>query len=64
MKAPFGALHRDLLLPCGFLSTLDDEPDVVELQKKRVTRQSRDIEDKECPENSGHMSSDEDDYIP
>ncbi|XP_072569287.1 uncharacterized protein [Paramormyrops kingsleyae] len=55
-------LHRDLLLPCGFLPSIDDEPDVAKPARKRVTRQSLHEEDEECPEN--YQSSDEDDYGP
>lgn len=60
---PLRTLHRDLLLPCGFLSPLmEDETDVTKPQKKRVTRQNRDEETDECQEN--YQSSDEDDYVP
>lgn len=63
LEGPLRTLHRDLLLPCGFLSSLDDDDsDVVKPRKKRVTRQSRDAENEECLEN--YQSSDEDDYIP
>lgn len=60
---PLRTLHRDLLLPCGFLSPLmEDETDVTKPQRKRVTRQNRDEETDECQEN--YQSSDEDDYVP
>lgn len=59
---PQRTLHRDLLLPCGFLFSIDYEPDVAKPAKKRVTRQSLHEEDEECPEN--YQSSDEDDYGP
>lgn len=62
-EGPLRKLHRDVLLPCGFLSSLvEDEVDVAKPQKKQATRQSRDEEDEECPEN--YQSSDEDDYAP
>lgn len=58
---PQRTLHRDLLLPCGFLSPIDDEPDVAKPSKRRVTRQSLHEEDEECPEN--YQSSDENDHV-
>lgn len=51
------------MLPCGFLSSLaEDEVDVAKPPKKRATRQCRDGEAEECPEN--YQSSDEDNYVP
>ncbi|KAK9952929.1 hypothetical protein ABG768_016957 [Culter alburnus] len=62
-EGPLRTLHRDLLLPCGFLPPLmEEETDVTKPQKKRVTRQNRDEAPDECQEN--YQSSDEDDYVP
>ncbi len=63
-EGPLRTLHRDLMLPCGFLSSHDDsdDPHVVKPRKKWATRQSEDVENEECPEN--YQSSVEDDYIP
>ncbi len=62
-EGPLRTLHRDLLLPCGFLSPLmEDETNATKPQKKQFTRRNRDEETDECQGN--YQSSDEDDYVP
>lgn len=54
---PTRTLHQDLLLPCGFLSEIEEEP-VNPKTPKRRTRQTTQMDD-------NHQSSDEDeDEIP
>lgn len=52
-EGPTRTLHRDLLLPCGFLSEIEEEPVKSKTPTKRRTRQTTQKDD-------NHQSSDED----
>ena len=61
---PLRTLHRDLLLPCGFLPvSMPDEPVTPKAVRRPRTRRSLDIENAEEPVDTRYLSDSEEDVV-